>query len=101
MTVSTAHLPKAERNAIDQLILNAPRNEGGRVVVDHGALVIEPHLYGFFVHTCVVLGEVEPPLGVSRELWTILEAAFQGDASWVLFDRDEPPSSAWPTYDHS
>ncbi|MBA4090254.1 MAG: hypothetical protein C0494_06645 [Sphingobium sp.] len=95
---STAHLPVAERRHIDHLIATAPRGSDGRAEVDHPDLVIEPYAYGFFVHTCVVGCGGEAP-DISPEFWAILTRAFENDASWVLFDRDEPHSpglSAFP-----
>lgn len=50
---STAHLPEGERDAIDRLIRDAPRNGGGRLVVEHLDLLIEPYQFGFFVHAGV------------------------------------------------
>ncbi|QJU58466.1 hypothetical protein HL653_12435 [Sphingomonas sp. AP4-R1] len=94
---STAHLPVAERRHIDHLITTAPRGADGRVEVGHPDLVIEPYAYGFFVHTCVVACGGEAP-DISPEFWAILRAAFDRDASWVLFDRDEPAWSQLPTF---
>jgi hypothetical protein len=89
---STIHLPVPERRAIDRLIAEAPRADDGRVKVDHPGLVIEPYAYGFFVHTGAVgCGGGDGP-DISLELRTILAHAFDHDASWVLFDRDEPVS---------
>jgi len=87
---STAHLPEAEREAIDRLILGAPRNSGGCLVVGHLDLLIEPWQFGFFVHTGICDDEVERPDSISPEFWVILRGA--AGASWVLFDRDEPPT---------
>lgn len=94
---STAHVPVAERRRIDHLIAVAPRGADGRVEVGHPDLVIEPCAYGFFVHTCVVGCGGEAP-DISPEFWAILRAAFDRDASWVLFDRDEPAWSQLPTF---
>src|SRR3546814_20326197 len=94
---STAHLPVAERRHIDHLIAVAPRGADGRVEVGHPDLVIEPYAYGFFVHTCVVGCGGEAP-DLSPEFWAILKAAFDRDASWVLFDRDDPAWSQLTTF---
>lgn len=94
---STIHLPVAERHHIDHLIATAPRETDGRVSVDHPDLVIEPYAYGFFVHTSIVGCGGEPP-DISPELWTILVEAFEADASWVLFDRDEPAATYLPLF---
>jgi hypothetical protein len=95
---STAHLPVAERRAIDRLIAAAPRSDDGRVEVGHPDLVIEPYAYGFFVHTCVVGCGAEETPGISPEFWAILTEAFDSDASWVLFDRDEPIAPHLPVF---
>lgn len=95
---STAHLPVAERNHIDRLIAAASRGDDGRVEVGHPDLVIEPYAYGFFVHTCVVGCGAQRPDDISPEFWTILTRAFDSDVSWILFDRDEPVSSALPLF---
>lgn len=95
---STAHLPKGERDFIDALILAAPRDAGGRLVVEHFELVIEPYQYGFFVHTGVCADAVERPDTISPELWGLLLTAALAGASWVLFDRDEPPTAGLPTF---
>ena len=94
---STAHLPVAERRHIDHLIAVAPRGPDGRVEVGHLDLVIEPYAYGFFVHTSVVGCGGEAP-DISQEFWAILSSAFDRDASWVLFDRDEPTCSELPIF---
>jgi len=95
---STAHLPVAERRALDRLIAGAPRGEDGRVEVGHPDLVIEPYAYGFFVHTCIVGCGGEDVPDISPEFWAILVDAFDSDASWVLFDRDEPASPHFPVF---
>ena len=94
---STAHRPVTERRHIDHLIAAAPRGAGGRIDVGHPDLVIEPYAYGFFVHTCVVGCGGEAP-EISPEFWAILTYAFERDASWVLFDRDEPASPGFPVF---
>jgi hypothetical protein len=66
---STAHLPEGEREAIDRLIVEAPCNAGGRLVVEHLDLLIEPYQFGFFVHTGACDGETERPDSVSPEFW--------------------------------
>lgn len=95
---STAHLPEVERDAIDRLIRDAPRNGGGRLVVEHLDLLIEPYQFGFFVHTGVCDGETERPDSVSPEFWAILCSAALAGASWLLFDRDEPPTQGLPVF---
>lgn len=89
---STVHLPEGERDAIDRLILDAPRDAGGRLVMQHLDLLIESYQFGFFAHTGVCEGEAERPDSVSPEFWAILRAAALAGASWILFDRDEPPT---------
>lgn len=89
---STAHIPADERDAIDRLIVDAPRNAGGRLIVQHPGLVIEPYQFGFFVHTGLAEDDPERPNSVSPELWAILCAAAKAGSSWVLFDCDEPPA---------
>lgn len=95
---STAHLPEEERKAIDRLVLDAPRDAGGRLIVQHLDLVIEPYQFGFFVHTGVCEDEPERPDSVSPEFWVILRAAALAGASWILFDRDEPPTQGLPAF---
>ncbi|AMK25247.1 MULTISPECIES: DUF5983 family protein [unclassified Sphingobium] len=95
---STAHLPVAEREEIDRIIANSPRNAGGRIEVAHPDLIIEPHGYGFFVHTEVVMRGDERTSHISPEFWAILTAAFESDASWILFDRDEPSMPDLPVF---
>ncbi|QUT07585.1 hypothetical protein KFK14_09405 [Sphingobium phenoxybenzoativorans] len=95
---STVHLPEAEREAIDALILTAPRDVGGRLVVEHLDLVIEPYQFGFFVHTGVCEDEAERPESISPEFWAILRAAAMAGAAWMLFDRDEPPTQGLPMF---
>lgn len=96
--VSTAHLPKSERDAIDQRIALAPRNEGGRIIVEHPELVIESYLYGFFFHTGIVACEGDIPPDIAPEFWRLLVHADERGASWLLFDRDEPVSANWPIF---
>lgn len=96
---SIAHLPEAERDAIDGLILAAPRNAGGRLVVEHVDLVIEPWQFGFLVHTGICDDEVERPDSVSPEFWAILRAAALAGAAWILFDRDEPLTHGLPAFE--
>ena len=96
---STAHLPEADRDAIDGLIIDAPRNTGGRLVVNHLDLLIEPWQFGFFVHTGICSDEVERPDSISSEFWGILHAAARAGATWVLFDRDEPPTHGLPIFE--
>ena len=98
MVCSTAHLPVVERRDIDQMIATAPRRVDGRVEVGHPDLVIEPYAYGFFVHTCVVGCGGDVLESIPPEFWTILSQAFESDVSWVLFDRDEPPSADLPVF---
>lgn len=95
---STAHLPEEERDAIDRLIIEAPRTEGGRLIVQHLDLVIEAYQYGFFVHTGVVEDGADRPDSVSPELWAIISTASAAGASWILFDRDEPPTRGLPVF---
>ena len=95
---STAHLPDDERDTIDRLIRDAPRNAGGRLVVGHLDLLIEPYQFGFFVHTGVCEDEVERPDGVSPEFWAMLRAAALAGAGWMLFDRDEPLTPGLPVF---
>lgn len=68
------------------------------MLVGHPDLVIEPYAYGFFVHTCIVGTGGEHPPDISPELWAILTEAFDSDASWVLFDRDEPAAAHLPVF---
>lgn len=98
-TLSTAHIPTEERKAIETLIRAAPRGDDGRLHVAHDDLVIEPHLYGFFVHCGIAACQAADPPDISPQLWAILLAAHARGASWLLFDRDEPQSSHWPTFD--
>ncbi|WP_051093262.1 hypothetical protein [Sphingobium indicum] len=95
---STEHLPADERDAIDRLIADASRNAGGRLIVQHLDLLIEPYQFGFFVHTGLVEDDPERPESVSPELWEILRAAAAASAAWVLFDRDEPVTSGLPVF---
>lgn len=95
---STAHIPEAERNALDRLIAGSPRNDEGRVIVEHLDLVIEPHQYGFFVHAGVARENSERPDSVSPELWTILHVCATAGGNWVLFDRDEPTTTLFPIF---
>lgn len=95
---STAHLPDDERDAIDRLIVEAPRNEGGRLIVQHLDLAIEAYQYGFFVHTGVVEDGTDRPDSVSPQLWAVICSAAAAGASWILFDRDEPPTLGLPVF---
>lgn len=95
---STVHLPEAEREAIERLILAAPRNVGGRLIVEHLDLIIEPYQFGFFVHTGACEDEAERPDSISPEFWAILRAAALAGAAWLLFDRDEPPTQGLPIF---
>ena len=98
-TLSTMHIPLAERQKIEKLISAAPRDDDGRLHVAHDDLVIEPHFYGFFVHCGIAACQAADPPDISPQLWALLSAANADGASWLLFDRDEPPSSCWPTFD--
>lgn len=95
---STVHLPEGERDAIDLLILDAPRDAGGRLIVQHLDLLIEPYQFGFFAHTGLCENGVERPDSVSPEFWAILRAATLAGAAWILFDRDEPPTHGLPVF---
>lgn len=95
---ATAHLPKEEREAIDRLIQDAPRNVGGRLVVEHLDLLIEPYQFGFFIHTGICDDGAERPDSVSPEFWAMIFAAAGAGATWILFDRDEPPTLGLPVF---
>lgn len=95
---STAHLPVDERDAIDHLIVEAPRHAGGRLIMQHLDLMIEPYQFGFFAHTGLAKDDPERPDSVSPELWAILRAAARAGASWVLFDRDEALTPDLPVF---
>jgi hypothetical protein len=95
---STAHLPAAERDAIDRLIAGASRNAGGRLIVQHLDLLIEPYQFGFFVHTGLVEDDPERPDSVSPGLWEILRAAAEASAAWILFDCDETVTPGLPVF---
>ncbi|WP_235209786.1 hypothetical protein [Sphingobium sp. Ant17] len=59
---STAHLPRAENDAIDRLIQHAPRRSG-RIIVNHPILSIEAHQYGFWVHLASSMTGPIAPMG--------------------------------------
>jgi hypothetical protein len=94
---STAHLPFAERDTIDGLIRLAPRN-GGRVIVDHPLLSIEPHQYGFWIHLGLLDDWPERPDALSPEIWALLTHARKTGANWISFDHDEPPCDRFPVF---
>lgn len=94
---STAHLPLAERDTIDGLIRNAPRR-CGRIIVDHPLLSIEPHQYGFWIHLGLLDDWPERPDELSPELWALLTDARKTGASWISFDRDEPPCDRFTVF---
>lgn len=94
---STAHLPRAEHDAIDLLIRHAPRRSG-RIIVDHPILSIEAHQYGFWVHLGFMDDWPERPDGLSPEFWALLADARKAGANWLSFDRDEPPSDRFPVF---
>lgn len=98
-TLATVHIPVAERQKIDMLISAARRGDDGRLHVAHDDLVIEPHHYSFFVHCGIAACQAADPPDISPQLWALLSAANASGASWLLFDRDEPPSSCWPIFD--
>ncbi|OAN58669.1 DUF5983 family protein [Sphingobium sp. TCM1] len=94
---STAHLPLAERDTIEGLIRNAPR-KGGRIMVDHPLLSIEPHQYGFWIHLGLLDDWPERPDELSPEIWALLTHARKTGANWIGFDRDEPPCERFPVF---
>ena len=94
---STAHLPRAENDAIDRLIQYAPRRSG-RIIVDHPILSIEAHQYGFWVHLGFMDDWPERPDALSPEFWALLADARKAGANWLSFDRDEPPSDRFPVF---
>ncbi|GBH32844.1 DUF5983 family protein [Sphingobium xenophagum] len=94
---STAHLPRAEHDAIDLLIRHAPRRSG-RIIVDHPILTIEAHQYGFWVHLGFMDDWPERPDRLSPEFWALLADARKAGANWLSFDRDEPPSDRFPVF---
>lgn len=96
-TCSTAHLPLIERDAIDRLIRDAPRRHG-RILVEHDALSIEAHQFGFAVHLGLFDDHQGRPDGVSPELWSLMLQARRQGASWLWFDRDEPPARGLPVF---
>lgn len=96
---STDHVPAHERDAIDGLIETAKRHDiGGRLRVEHPVLSIEAYQFGFWVHTEIAFDHGTAPEGVSDALWDLLRFAFERHASWILFDRDEPADSRFPTF---
>lgn len=95
--LSTAHMPTAERGAIEVLIAAAPLVDGRQTVAFHG-IAVEPHNFGFFLNTGLVV-EDERPAEVSDTLWHILNEAERQGCDWVLLDRDEPPSPNWRIFD--
>ncbi|MDE0948094.1 MAG: hypothetical protein OSA39_14815 [Sphingobium sp.] len=94
---STAHLPRAENDAIDRLIQHAPRRSG-RIIVDHPILSIEAHQYGFWVHLGFIDDWPDRPDGLSPEFWALLSDVRKAGANWLSFDRDEPPSDRFPVF---
>ncbi|SER15398.1 DUF5983 family protein [Sphingobium sp. YR768] len=94
---STAHLPPSEQDAIDRLIRDAPRSDG-RIIVDHPILSIEAHQYGFWVHLGLFDDWPERPDELSPEFWALLADARNTGATWLSFDRDEPPSDRFPVF---
>ncbi len=95
---SPKHIPLWERIEIEALIDTAERAQhGGRLAINHDALVIEAHGEGFFVATAIV-GTGERPDSVSPTLWSLLEVAFRNDAPWILFDAAEAPHANLPVF---
>ena len=86
--LSPRHLPPAELRAIERLIRSAPIFDD-RLAIDYHGITVEPHRYGFFLNTALVL-EDPKPADVSDTLWHILEQAERQGCDWVLIDRDEP-----------
>lgn len=95
--LSTAHMPSAERGAIESLIAAAAIIDGRQTIAFHG-IAVEPHSFGFFLNTGLVV-EDERPDEVSDTLWHILGEAERQGCDWVLFDRDEPTSPDYPLFD--
>lgn len=73
-TLSTVHIPLDKRKKIETLIRAAPRGDDGRLHVTHDDLVIEPHLYGFFVHCGIAACQAADPPDISPQLWALLSA---------------------------
>lgn len=94
---STEHLPPDEYHAIDQLIRDAPRHHG-RIIIDHPILSIEAHQYGFWAHLGFLDDWPERPDELSPQFWALLVGARKAGASWISFDRDEPPSDRLPAF---
>ena len=95
--LSTAHMPTAERGAIEALIAAVPLVDGRQTIAFHG-IAVEPHSFGFILNTGLVV-EDECPSEVSGALWHILNEAERQGCDWVLFDRDEPRSPGLPLFD--
>ena len=92
--LSSRHLPPAELRTIERLIRSAPIFDG-RPEIDYHDIAVEPHRYGFFLNTAIVL-EDPKPADVSDTLWHILEQAERQGCDWALIDRDEPISKVLP-----
>ena len=88
------HLPPAELRTIEGLIKSAPIING-RPAIDYHGIAVEPHRYGFFLNTALVL-EDDRPVDVSKALWAILEAAERQGCDWLLIDRDESVCTGLP-----
>ncbi|BAK66607.1 hypothetical protein SLG_19320 [Sphingobium sp. SYK-6] len=94
---STVHLPLAERNTIEALIL-AAHIHSGRIIIDHPILSIEPHQYGYWIHLGLLDDWPERPDTLSPEIWALLTHARKTGATWISFDRDEPPCDRFPVF---
>ena len=95
--LSTAHMAFEERSAIEALIAAATIVDGRHTIAFHG-IAVEPHSFGFFLNTGLVVEDKRPD-EVSDTLWHILNAAERQGCDWVLFDRDEPTSPGLPLFD--
>lgn len=95
--LSTAHMASEERSAIEALIAATTIVDGRQTIAFHG-IAVEPHSFGFFLNTGLVV-EDDRPDEVSDTLWHILGEAERQGCDWVLFDRDEPTSPDFPLFD--
>ena len=95
--LSTAHMPPADRGAVEALIAAAAIIDGRQTIAFHG-IAVETHSFGFFLNTGLVVEDKRPD-EVSDTLWHILNEAERQGCDWVLFDRDEPTSPDYPLFD--
>jgi hypothetical protein len=86
LDISTDHLSKEAGEALEN---------GG---VGDAILIVTPTDHGYFVHASSDEDKVLSQCGVPRDLIDLLEFASTNGCDYIMFDRDAPVISGFPTF---